>query len=99
FTADNVGFTSAVSYRDQTQFVSASSDFSSQTYGASFDLGYPISENQGLRFGLSFQKSSLLTTTGGSARQSIDWVARNGKSTFRFLDNDGDGAYDPTVDL
>jgi len=41
-------------------------------------VGYPISENQGIRFGLSFQKSSLLVTNGGSARQSIDWVANNG---------------------
>ena len=78
FTADGVGFTSSLSYRDQTQFVSAASDFSSETLAAAFDVGYPISENQGIRFGLSFQKSSLLVTNGGSARQSIDWVANNG---------------------
>ncbi len=64
FTADGVGFTGNVSYRDQTQFVSASSDFSSETIGAGFDVGYPISENQGVRFGISFQKSNLLVTSG-----------------------------------
>ena len=80
FTADNVGFTGSVSYRDQTQFVSASSDFSSETIGAGFDVGYPISENQGVRFGLSFQKSNLLVTSGGSARQAIDLGAQQRQS-------------------
>jgi outer membrane protein insertion porin family len=81
FTADGIGFTSGVSYRDQTQFVSAASDFSSETLGANFDIAYPISENQGVRFGLSFQKSSLLVTSGSSARQSIEWVSQNGNPT------------------
>ncbi|MEO8062724.1 MAG: outer membrane protein assembly factor BamA [Pseudomonadota bacterium] len=84
-TANNVGFTSNISYRDQTQFVSASSDFSSETIGAGFDVGYPISERQGLRFGLSFQKSSLLVTSNGSARQSIDWVRSNGDTNQRCI--------------
>jgi len=78
FTADGIGFTSSLTYRDQTQFVSSASDFSSETLAAAFDVGYPISENQGVRYGLSFQKSSLLVTTGGSARQSIEWVQNNG---------------------
>ena len=81
FTADAVGFTSSLTYRDQTQFVSAASDFSSETIAAAFDVGYPISENQGVRYGLSFQKSSLLVTSQGSARQSIEWVANNGNPT------------------
>jgi outer membrane protein insertion porin family len=96
-TANNVGFTSAVSYRDQTQFVSAASDFSSETIGASFDIGYPISENQGVRFGLSFQKSSLLTSTSGSARQSTEWVALNGDSSITPVDFNGDGTFDLTL--
>src|SRR5688572_27828395 len=49
FTADGVGFTGSASYRDQTQFVSASSDFSSETIAAGVDMGYPISEYQGMR--------------------------------------------------
>jgi outer membrane protein insertion porin family len=85
FTADGVGFTGNVSYRDQTQFVSASSDFSSETIGAGFDVGYPISENQGVRFGISFQKSNLLVTSGSSARQSITWVRNNGNPSDRCI--------------
>jgi outer membrane protein insertion porin family len=84
-TPNNVGFTSSLSYRDQTQFVSASSDFSSETIGAGFDIGYPIGERQGLRFGLSFQKSSLLVTSNGSARQSIEWVRNNGNTNQRCI--------------
>ena len=84
-TANNVGFTANVSYRDQTQFVSASSDFSSQTMGAGFDIGYPISETQGLRFGLQYQRSDLLVSAGSSAPQAVAWVQRNGNSERRCL--------------
>ena len=90
FTADQVGLTGALSYRDQTQFVSSASDFSSETLAASFDIGYPISENQGVRFGLSFQKSSLLVTSGGSARQSIEWVQQNGNPEQECISFAGD---------
>jgi outer membrane protein insertion porin family len=84
-TANNVGFTSNISYRDQTQFVSASSDFSSQTMGAGFDVGYPISETQGLRFGLQYQRSDLLVSAGSSAPQAVLWVQQNGNSSQRCL--------------
>jgi outer membrane protein insertion porin family len=84
-TANNVGFTSNISYRDQTQFVSASSDFSSQTMGAGFDVGYPISETQGLRFGLQFQRSDLLVSSTNSASQAVWWVQHNGDSERRCL--------------
>jgi outer membrane protein insertion porin family len=101
FTADGIGFTSGVSYRDQTQFVSQASDFSSETLGANFDIAYPISENQGVRFGLSFQKSRLLVTSGSSARQSIEWVQLNGNPTqdcFNLFSQDVP-CNDPTVAL
>src|SRR5689334_17604211 len=88
-TPNEVGATANITYRDQTQFVSAASDFSSETIGAGFDIGYPISENQGVRFGLSFQKSSLLVTGGSSARQSIEWVRNNGDHTDRCLAGNG----------
>jgi outer membrane protein insertion porin family len=91
FTPNGVGLTGNITYRDQTQFVSASSDFSSETMGAGLDIGYPIGENQGLRMGLQFQKSSLLTSVGSSARQSISWVDQNGDHFRECID------YDPTI--
>jgi outer membrane protein insertion porin family len=98
-TPNNVGLTASVSYRDQTQFVSASSDFSSETIGAGLDMGYPISEYQGIRMGLSFQKSSLLTTSSGSARQAIDWVSSNGNPSANCINYDADPTCNPFVDL
>jgi outer membrane protein insertion porin family len=98
-TADNIGLSTHLSYRDQTQFVSASSDFSSETIGAGFDIGIPISEDQGMRLGLSFQKSSLLTSSGGSASQAIEWVAQNGDSSFNFIDYNNNGVYNDGTDL
>jgi outer membrane protein insertion porin family len=85
FTPDGIGLSTHVTYRDQTQFVSASSDFSSETIGGGFDIGIPISENQGMRFGLSYQRSNLLTSSSGSARQSIEWVANNGDFEQRCI--------------
>jgi outer membrane protein insertion porin family len=85
-TPNNVGLTGSVSYRDQTQFVSASSDFSSETIAAGVDMGYPISEYQGMRLGLSFQRSNLLTTSNGSARQAIEWVDNNGDHSRDCID-------------
>jgi outer membrane protein insertion porin family len=93
-TPNNVGLTTSLAYRDQTQFVSASSDFSSETISLGADIGYPISEYQGLRLGLSFQKSSLLTSSNGSARQATEWVSRNGDSSVNGLDYDGNGTSD-----
>jgi outer membrane protein insertion porin family len=88
FTPDQIGLTGNVTYRDQTQFVSASSDFSSETIGAGFDIGYPIGERQGIRMGLQFQKSSLLTTSNGSARQATQWVTENGDTSTRCIAGD-----------
>ena len=85
FTPDGIGLSANVSYRDQTQFVADSSDFSSETIGAGLDIGIPISENQGMRMGLSYQKSSLLTTSSGSARQATEWVRLNGKPNERCV--------------
>jgi outer membrane protein insertion porin family len=88
FTPDQIGLTGNVTYRDQTQFVSASSDFSSETIGAGFDVGIPTGERQGLRVGLQFQKSSLLTTSNGSARQATQWVLENGDTNTRCIAGD-----------
>jgi outer membrane protein insertion porin family len=84
-TANNVGFTSSLTYRNQSQFVSSSSDFNSKSLAAAFDVGYPISENQGVRFGLTFQKQDLLVTEGSSAPQAIEWVVQNGNSRHDCL--------------
>jgi outer membrane protein insertion porin family len=83
FTKDGIALTGSVSYRDVTQFVSAASDFSSETIGGGFDIGYPLSEFQGVRFGLSYQRADLLTSDLGSSSQAVDWVRNNGNPSVR----------------
>jgi hypothetical protein len=43
---DNISERSACDIPDVTQFVSSSSDFSSKTLGAGFEIGYPISSSR-----------------------------------------------------
>jgi outer membrane protein insertion porin family len=75
---NNLALTTSLRYSDVTQFVSASSDFSSKSLAAGLELSYPISEVQGLRFGLNITSSELLTTSQGSAIQAQNWVQQNG---------------------
>ncbi|MFM8516546.1 MAG: outer membrane protein assembly factor BamA [Nevskiaceae bacterium] len=74
---DGVARTLSFTYRDVTQFVSASSDFSSESLAIGVDYGYPLTEYQGLRIGFSAQRSSLITGEG-SADQARSWVQTNG---------------------
>lgn len=80
---NNISRTFNIRYSDVTQFVSASSDFSSKTLGAGLEFGYPITEYQGLRFGVHATRSELLTTSNGSARQAQTWVQQNGRPYSR----------------
>ena len=78
----NISRTYSLSYSDVTQFVSASSDFSSKSLAAGITFGYPITEFQGLRFGLNTTRSQLMTTSNGSAVQAQTWVQQNGKEVL-----------------
>ena len=77
-TIDGIRRTVGISFRDITQFTSGSSDFSTQTIGASVDYGYPISEFQTLSVGLNFQHAELLSSTA-STLQAQEWVLNNGE--------------------
>ena len=76
---DNLSRTVSLRYSDVTQFVSASSDFSSKTLALGLEYGYPITEFQGLRVGATLQNAQLLTTSSGSAIQAREWVQSNGR--------------------
>jgi outer membrane protein insertion porin family len=86
-TVDNLARTFSLTYRDVTQFVSASSDFGSKTVAAGLDYAYPITEYQTLRYGVSLQDAQLLTNNFGSAVQAQQWVQQNGKSYTRVSDD------------
>ncbi len=76
-TINGIQRTVSVNFRDITQFTSATSDFSTTSYGATLNYGYPISEFQQINFGLQYQRSELLSSTNAT-RQSQEWVANNG---------------------
>jgi outer membrane protein insertion porin family len=76
-TKNGISRTVGVNYRDITQFTSASSDFSTTSYGASLEYGMPITEFQSLSLGLAFNSAELLSSTN-STQQAQDWVANNG---------------------
>jgi outer membrane protein insertion porin family len=80
---ENISRTIALRYSDQSQFVSASSDFSSKNLGAALEFGYPISEFGGVRLGASVTRSELNTSSNGSAQQAQTWVQQNGKPYSR----------------
>jgi len=87
-TIDNVSRTLGVQYRDITQFVSAASDFSTTTVSGTMEWGYPISEFQGLRFGVVAQRSDLIVNPQSSAREAVTWVRNNGNPYTRVIERE-----------
>ena len=77
-TMNGVAQTLSVSYRDVTQFVSSSSSFDSKTLSLGPTWSYPISLYQYLTLGFAFENAHLLTTSGSSSQQAIQWVQHNG---------------------
>jgi len=85
---DNLQRTLSLTYSDVTQFVSSSSQFSSQTLSFGPTWAYPITEFMYLRFGASFDSSQLLTNTLSSALQAQEWVQQNGHPYTRLAHDD-----------
>lgn len=87
-SVDGLSRTLGLQYRDITQFVSAASDFSTTTMSATVEYGYPITEFQGLRFGLVAQMSDLVVNPRGSAAEAVEWVRSNGNPYSRVISTD-----------
>jgi outer membrane protein insertion porin family len=85
---DNLQRTLSASYRDVTQFVSSSSNFSSRTLTAGPTWAYPITETMFLRGGAVFEDSQLLTNSLTSAEQAVQWVQQNGHPYSRLAHDD-----------
>ena len=91
-TIDGVARTTSLTYRDVTQFVSASSAFSTKQITGAMQWSYPITEYQYLQAGVSANKNTLVVSQGYSAQQAVDWVKSNGNTFQRDLtDTNGDG--------
>jgi outer membrane protein insertion porin family len=91
-TIDGVARTTSFTYRDITQFVAASSAFSTKQLTGAMQWSYPITEYQYLQGGISANKNTLVVSQGYSAQQAVDWVKANGNTFQRDLtDTNGDG--------
>jgi len=91
-TIDGIARTTSLTLRDVTQFVAASSAFSTKQITGAIQWSYPISEYQYISLGTSANKNSLVVSQGYSAQQSVDWVKQNGNAFQRELsDTNGDG--------
>ncbi len=91
-TIDGVARTASLTYRDITQFVAASSAFSTKQITGAMQWSYPITEYQYLQAGVSANKNTLVVSQGYSALQAVDWVKQNGNTFQRQLaDTNGDG--------
>jgi len=91
-TIDGIARTTSLTLRDVTQFVAASSAFSTKQITGAVQWSYPISERQYLSAGTSANKNTLVVSEGYSAQQSVDWVRQNGSTFQRELtDTNGDG--------
>jgi outer membrane protein insertion porin family len=87
-SVDGLSRTLGLQYRDITQFVSAASNFSTTTMSASIEYGYPITEFQGLRFGLITQMADMIVNPNSSAPEAVAWVRANGKPYTQIIPSD-----------
>src|SRR5882757_1200369 len=78
---DGVSRTESLTYRDVTQFVSSSSNFSSKTISGGVTWDYPITEYQYLRVGGSIDSSQLLTNSQSSALRTTTRATTSSYST------------------
>jgi outer membrane protein insertion porin family len=85
---DNLQRTISLTYSDVTQFVSSSSNFSSQTVSFGPTWAYPITEFMYFRFGLNFNSSQLLVNSLSSSEQAQQWVQENGPHPYSRLAHD-----------
>jgi outer membrane protein insertion porin family len=82
FTVDGVSLSLNGGYVERERLTSSFSQFTTQTYQAGFGIGYPLSENQAVNFGLSYSHEDLATVSSSSS-QLRDWVRNNGDDYFR----------------
>jgi outer membrane protein insertion porin family len=87
FTVDGVSLSLNAGYVEQARLTASYSQFTTATYSTGFSLGYPLSENQGVNFGLSYSHADLATVFSSST-QLRDWVRHNGNDYFRRVGRD-----------
>ena len=87
FTTDGMSLSLNGGYVERARLTASFSQFETKTYSTGFSLGYPLSENQGVNFGLSYSHEDLATVSSSST-QLRDWVRNNGDDYFRRIGRD-----------
>jgi outer membrane protein insertion porin family len=87
FTVNGVSRSISASYIERERLTSSFSQFSTSTYSTGLGIGYPISEDQYVNFGLTFSHEDLSTVLSSST-QLRDWVRNNGDDYFRRVGRD-----------
>ncbi|HTV51369.1 MAG TPA: outer membrane protein assembly factor BamA [Steroidobacteraceae bacterium] len=77
---DGLVRTYSLSFRDISQFIASSSQFSTKILTAGVNFSYPISEYMFVSLGDNVQDAQLVTVEGSSALQAQQWVSQNGDS-------------------
>ncbi|MBV8505005.1 MAG: BamA/TamA family outer membrane protein, partial [Alphaproteobacteria bacterium] len=91
---DNLVRTISFTFRDVSQFTSASSQFSTKIFTTGLSYSYPISEFQFVSLGATANYDQLVTVQGSSAIQAENWVKDNGNPYHSVLTG---LIYDPTT--
>ncbi|MEJ0099791.1 MAG: outer membrane protein assembly factor BamA [Pseudomonadota bacterium] len=84
-TMDGLSRTTNLSYSRQTQLTSSYSDFSTRTWLAGMDFGWPISEQQTFHVGGALERVEFATSSGTSD-QIWMWARNNGGKTYIHTD-------------
>jgi outer membrane protein insertion porin family len=87
FTVDGVSRSLSTAYVERERLTSSFSEFSTTTYNAAFGIGYPLSENQVVNFGLTYSHEDLATVYSSST-ELRNWVRNNGNDYFRRVGRD-----------
>lgn len=87
FTADGVSRSFNAAYIERDRLTSSFSQFTTETYNAGFNIGYPIAEEQFFNLGLAYSHENLATSFSSST-QLRDWVRNNGDYYFRRVGSD-----------
>jgi outer membrane protein insertion porin family len=87
FTKDGVSRSLNASYVERERLTSSFSEFKTQTWSTGLGVGYPLSENQLVNFGLAYSHEDL-STVFSSSTQLRNWVRENGDSYFRRVGRD-----------
>ncbi|MGH8148663.1 MAG: outer membrane protein assembly factor BamA, partial [Steroidobacteraceae bacterium] len=92
-TINGISRTITLSYRDVSQFIATSSQFSTKLLTAGLSFSYPLSEFQFVSLGADVQDAQLIAIEGSSALQAQQWVEENG-SPYQYTGGVG-SVYDP----